>query len=71
MVFISFVELLLSDLKMGSNNWENKTLEQYIEAIASWTKDMDGYYQNNNLPIPQNVNWKVFASILIAATMYE
>jgi hypothetical protein len=32
---------------------------------------MEGYYQNNKMPIPENINWKVFANILVAAKMYE
>ena len=69
--FISFLELLVQDLRSNPGEWENKSLESYLEAAASWTEDMEGYYKNNNLPIPQNVNWKVFANILIAAKMYE
>ena len=69
--FIGFVEFLSEDLKNNPEEWENKTLSDYLEAIASWTEDMEGYYINNNLPIPENINWKVFANILIAAKMYE
>lgn len=69
--FVSFVELLVSNLNSNPNEWTNKTLPEYLESIASWTEDMDGYYQNKNIPTPENVNWKVFASILIAAKMYE
>lgn len=69
--FVGFVKFLIGDLKNNSEEWENKTLSGYLEAIASWTEDMDGYYINNNLPIPENINWKVFADILIAAKMYE
>ncbi|HWW38554.1 DUF7660 family protein [Pedobacter sp.] len=69
--FISFIHFLLEDLKSNSEDWENKTLPEYLKAIASWTDDMDGYYINNNLPIPDNVDWKVFADILLAAKMYE
>ena len=69
--FINFIEMLLYDLKSNSKEWENITLESYLEAMASWIKDMDGYYQNNNLPIPKNVEWNVFANILIGAKMYE
>ena len=69
--FISFVELLITDLKSNPGEWENNTLETYLEAIISCTEDLEGYYLNNNLPIPQNVNWKVFANILITAKMYE
>lgn len=69
--FINFVELLVSDLKNNPEDWTNKTLSEYLKGISSWTEDMEGYYQNNDIPIPKNVNWKVFANILVAAKMYE
>ncbi len=69
--FIEFINLLVKDLKNNPNEWENKSLESYLKAISSWTEDMDGYYINHNLPIPSKVEWKVFATILIAAKIYE
>lgn len=69
--FIKFIGDLIVDLKTNPNNWENKTLGDYLEALQSWTEDMEGYYINNNLPVPENVSWKIFADILMAATMYE
>jgi hypothetical protein len=69
--FVNFVELLVSNLKNNPDEWTNKTLQEYLESISSWTEDMEGYYQNNGIHIPENVNWKVFANILIAAKMYE
>ncbi len=69
--FVNFVELLVSDLNTNPSEWANKNLSEYLEGIASWTEDMDGYYQNNNVPIPEHINWKVFANILVAAKMYE
>lgn len=69
--FVSFGGLLLTDLKNNPEKWENRTLSEFLEAMANWTEDMDGYYINNNLPIPENVNWKVFANILAAAKIYE
>lgn len=69
--FVNFVELLVTNLKSNPEEWTNKTLPEYLESISSWTEDMEGYYQNNDMPIPENINWKVFANILIAAKMYE
>lgn len=69
--FVNFVELLVSNLKRNPEEWTNKSLPEYLESISSWTEDMEGYYQNNDMPIPENINWKVFANILIAAKMYE
>jgi hypothetical protein len=69
--FIEFVGALAQDFKTNTSQWENKSIDNYLEAVQGWTEDMDGYYINNNYPIPENVNWKVFAEILIAAKMYE
>ncbi|GAA4321033.1 DUF7660 family protein [Flaviaesturariibacter amylovorans] len=69
--FLKFVELLITDLRKNPSEWENKTLESYLEAIINWTEDMEGYYQNNDIPLPENISWKVFANILIAAKVYE
>ncbi len=69
--FVNFVVLLISNLNNNPNEWTNRTLPEYLESIASWTEDMEGYYKNNHIPIPENINWKVFANILIAAKMYE
>ncbi|HEY5751397.1 MAG TPA: hypothetical protein VIU12_35305 [Chryseolinea sp.] len=69
--FIKFVGDLILDLKTNPNTWENKNLDDYLEALQRWTGDMEGYYINNNLPVPENVNWRIFADILMAARMYE
>ena len=63
--------LLIDDLKENRNEWENNTLETYLEAIVRCTEDLDGYYINRKLTIPQNIDWKVFANILVSAKMYE
>ena len=37
--FIGFVGALIQDLKANPNTWENKTLDNYLSAIQSWTED--------------------------------
>jgi len=69
--FISFIEHLVEDLKNNPDRWVNLSLSDYLESISNWTEDMEGYYLNNDLPYPININWKVFAEILYAAKMYE
>lgn len=69
--FVRFLELLAQDFRNNPNDWGNKSVESFLEAAASWTEDMEGYYQNTNSLIPQNINWNVFANILMAAKMYE
>ena len=69
--FVKFIILLVKDFETRPDSWENVTLRDYLEAIASWTEDMDGYYQNLNFPVPEKIEWKIFANILMAAKMYE
>ena len=69
--FLEFLEALNQDFKNNIGTWENKTIDSFIEAMQSWVEDMDGYYINTKQPIPKDLNWKVFADILIASKMYE
>ncbi|MEQ9861123.1 hypothetical protein OI450_03590 [Pectobacterium cacticida] len=68
---VKLISALAKDFKENPDEWENKDLPSYLEAIASWIEDMDGYYENTNQPIPKDTNWKVFADILMAAKVYE
>lgn len=69
--FIRFMAALIEDLKNDPDTWENRSLEGYLEAMQSWIEDMDGYYANNKQSVPDNISWKVFADMFIAAKMYE
>ncbi|MEO6315865.1 MAG: hypothetical protein ABIU63_17740 [Chitinophagaceae bacterium] len=69
--FLEFIGMLVDNLKKSPDEWSNNRLENYLEAVARWTEDMDGYYVNNNLPVPTNADWKTFANILMAARSYE
>jgi hypothetical protein len=69
--FIRFMNALMNDLKVNPGAWEHKTLADYLSSIQRWTEDMDGYYINKNIPIPQNISWQTFADILMGATIYE
>lgn len=69
--FIAFTSKLSADWKGNLESWKNRDLGAYLEALASWVEDMDGYYQNQGLPMPENINWRVFADILMAARVYE
>ncbi|WP_444921819.1 hypothetical protein ACJJID_05465 [Microbulbifer sp. CnH-101-G] len=69
--FSKFVLDILNDYKNNSSSWENADLASFLEAIAAWADDMDGFYANQGEEIPENIHWKVFAEILYAARMYE
>jgi hypothetical protein len=68
---VVFLEALAQDLKSRPAEWENNTLERYIEALARWVADSGGYYRGQGLDVPVSPTWKNVAEMLLAAKMYE
>ena len=69
--FVDFIQSLRQDYEQAPEEWENRSLPDYLEALAAWTGSMYNYYKNNKLPNPPEENWRVFAEILLAAKYYE
>lgn len=69
--FVAFVQELLRDLNAIPDEWENSTLESYLEAMAAWTEDAEGYYTNQRVPLPQHPSWRMLGEILLASKYYE
>jgi len=68
--FIAFVHELRQELIQRPERWENVTLESYLEAVAAWVQDVEGYagYQEEGIP---SSSWRWFGLMLLAATTYE
>ena len=69
--FVKFVKALRKDLKENPDEWENLSLDHYLEAISAWTSCMENAYENNDEVFPKNPNWKMFGRILHTAKLYE
>ena len=69
--FIAFVKELSKDFEDNRDSWENINIAAYLEALAAWTHDMDGYYKYQGESIPQDINWSFIARLLYAAKIYE
>ncbi len=67
--------MLIQDFK--NNPWDNHTLEQYLSRMEGFVDDIDGYFINKNDLISlekiknNELDWKILAQIMVAATMYE
>ncbi len=70
--FIKFLDLLRKDFLDNPEEWENKTLSDFLEALSAYTQDIQGYYdntkQNKNADRP---DWSTFADIFSGAKIYE
>ena len=67
----TFAHELAHNLRTQPQEWENVTLADYLEAMAAWIQDAEGYYINSGQPVPQQPSWHNFAEILLAAKRYE
>lgn len=59
--FSVFVNHLKIDYIENANEWENDSIDRFLDALQAYTCDKK---QNE-------VSWKVFAEILLAAKVYE
>lgn len=70
--FIKFLDLLRKDFLDNPENWENKTLPDFLEALSFYTEDIQGYYDNMKLNIKADKpEWSTFADIFKGAKIYE
>jgi hypothetical protein len=68
---VAFIRDLHRDYLQRGEDWENSTLDRFLEALASWTEDAGGWYQNFGKELPANGDWTFIARALSAATVYE
>lgn len=69
---IAYISEVIRDHAADGGQWENADIPSFLEAMASWLEDCDGYYQNNGGQRDVNVaDWQIFADALAAARVYE
>ncbi|MGW7202938.1 DUF7660 family protein [Streptomyces sp. NPDC054837] len=68
---VAFIRDLHQDYLRRGQDWENSTLDRFLEALASWTEDSGGWYRNFGKELPANGDWTFIARALSAATVYE
>lgn len=70
--FIEFINLLRQDFIDNPESWENKNLNDFLQALGSYAEDIQGYYDNNKIDTnADKANWQIFADILKGAAIYE
>ncbi|WRZ88655.1 hypothetical protein OHB54_06005 [Streptomyces sp. NBC_01007] len=67
----AFVRSLQHSHAEDGSSWENLDLPGFLEALAAWIDDADGWYSNTGHELPASGDWKLFARALRAATTYE
>ncbi|MGW6389684.1 DUF7660 family protein [Streptomyces sp. NPDC055103] len=67
----SFVRSLRRGCADDGDSWGNADLAGFLEALAAWVDDADGWYRNAGHELPVDGDWRFFARALQAATTYE
>lgn len=68
---VAFVRELHQEYVDRGHDWENHTLDRFLEALAAWMADADGWYRNAGQDLPADGEWTFIARALTAATRYE
>lgn len=67
--FIRFLNLLSKDFERNPNEWENKTIQEFLEQMASWIEDY------STCPVNDikwdTIDFKVLAQIVYMGKIYE
>ncbi|MEL7106174.1 MAG: hypothetical protein AAGM21_09650 [Pseudomonadota bacterium] len=66
-----FVEELRLSLANSNEDWENVTLDPYLDAIGRWLGSVEQLFKNTGRELPSEVPWGLFAEVLFAASIYE
>ncbi|WP_306189978.1 hypothetical protein [Streptomyces sp. MK5] len=67
----AFVRFLHRSHAEEGCSWENADLPSFLEALAAWISDADGWYGNNGRELPADGDWRFFTRALRAASVYE
>jgi hypothetical protein len=59
--FIEFVKVLAKDKEINSIEWQNLTIEDYLDCANSWLEDSEC----------KDISWKLMAEFLYCGKIYE
>ena len=55
----------------GASEWENPTLERFLDALHGFLAGLGAHDANREQHPPAEPDWRLFATALAAATGYE
>ncbi len=65
--FVRFLHLLADDQRHHVDDWENDTLDRFLEAMSGYAQDT----LKERASDTQQPSWAFFAHLLLAARVYE
>jgi hypothetical protein len=53
------------------SGWTNADLPSFLEAMAAWSQDMDGFHADTGQNPSKVPVWRMMADMLMGARLYE
>ncbi len=67
--FIKYLDILKTNFINNSNEWENRNINDYLESISAWMKDVkNSTDQNINL---ENPDWTLIGLLFYIGKFYK
>ncbi|MFJ5780225.1 hypothetical protein [Streptomyces sp. NPDC093094] len=66
-----FLSAAARDLEENPDDWENRDLVSFLEAMSAWVADCDGFFERAGQNPPSSEGWATVAKIVAAARVYE
>lgn len=67
----AIVDRMSADLSQHPDEWDNHTLERFLDALARVLSGLDQLYRNRGEVLPDPPTWSIVAEALVIATGYE
>ncbi|MEV5790251.1 hypothetical protein [Streptomyces sp. NPDC052192] len=68
---VAFIAQLRDDFVERGEQWENATLDRFLDALTAWIGSSPSWYRNVGQEMPAKGDWTLFARALSAAVVYE
>lgn len=70
--FRAFVFALLQNYRERRDEWENDSLETFLEALGAFSGDLSGYVERTGTNIDlERPGWRGLAEVLLGARVYD
>jgi len=66
--FTKFLKLFHNDFLKGGDHWQNTDLETYILGMEGYLLD---YSEHSVVKVDFTPSWKLFATLMVVASVYE
>ena len=67
--FLKFMKALINDYRNNPDEWENDTIDYYLDAIMAWIVDFSSCKRND---IDwDKIDYSVIAELFLAGKIYE